>query len=51
MENNTIKSWKFPLPFMVMHRRCIHFLQDGASYHALKRIKDFQTDKPFKVIN
>ncbi len=38
------------LPFMVIHRST-HFLQDGAPCHASKRIKDFLTDKPFKVID
>jgi transposase len=38
------------LPFMEVHW-CSHFLQDGAPYHASKRIKEFLKDKPFEVID
>jgi hypothetical protein len=38
------------LPFLVMHSSK-HFLQDGAPWHASKRIKDFLNTQPFQVID
>jgi transposase len=38
------------IPFMSIHR-ATHFLHNGTSCHASKRIKEYLADKPFTIID